>query len=64
MICDEFIFVTFQNGSTPLHMAVAGKHDEMVEILLEGNADVNATDNENRSVKELHFLLILIQTKF
>ena len=38
------------DGMVPLHYAVAHAHREMVELLLEAGADVDATDGDGRSV--------------
>jgi ankyrin repeat protein len=33
-----------QSGETPIHIAAREGHDKVAEVLLQANADVNATD--------------------
>ena len=41
----RFMLIIFQNGDTPLHMAVYYSRDESVEALLLSKADVSVTNN-------------------
>ncbi|CAN1250832.1 Acyl-CoA-binding domain-containing protein 2 [Linum perenne] len=43
-------------GRTPLHWAVDRGHRNIVELLVERNADVNAKDNEGQTA--LHYAVV------
>ncbi len=38
--------IHIQKGLTPLHLAIHGQHKEMVKLLIENGADVNARDSD------------------
>ena len=40
-------------GDTPLHLAIVSKNKELVEILLDANADINLRNNRERSGLDL-----------
>lgn len=44
----NFIYLSFQEGCTPLILAVSEHHEEIVEFLLKKGADVHARDQCER----------------
>lgn len=42
-----------KDGNTPLHLATIINQEEVVKLLLEKNADVYLTNNENKTAKEI-----------
>ncbi len=50
-----------KEGATPLHVTSESGSREVVELLIENGADINAVDNAGVHLYTLHLFMILVQ---